>query len=120
MISYRNHLTINLQVRDVYCRGCENKLGWMYEFATAEEQVIFSSTDGGNSTFVGHFSHTSICSNTKKAKQFSKRLLFLSVMGLSTIISIRFKFNVKLVHNSLAYLHNDHPIEMRHSLALVK
>jgi len=25
-------------VRDVYCRGCESKLGWMYEFATAEEQ----------------------------------------------------------------------------------
>merc|ERR1711962_557209 len=25
-------------VRDVYCKGCETKLGWMYEFATHDDQ----------------------------------------------------------------------------------
>jgi hypothetical protein len=25
-------------VRDVYCKKCEEKLGWMYEFAMEEQQ----------------------------------------------------------------------------------
>jgi hypothetical protein len=31
-------LTGRHMVRDVYCKNCECKLGWMYEFATNEEQ----------------------------------------------------------------------------------
>lgn len=25
-------------VRDVYCKGCETKIGWMYEFAVSDNQ----------------------------------------------------------------------------------
>ena len=35
----RKHLFI--KVRDVYCKNCEAKLGWMYEFATNEDQVAY-------------------------------------------------------------------------------
>jgi len=31
-------LTGRHMVRDVYCKNCEAKLGWMYEFATNEDQ----------------------------------------------------------------------------------
>lgn len=41
----RNPLILNLsihtygiQVRDVSCKSCDSKLGWMYEFATEENQ----------------------------------------------------------------------------------
>merc|ERR1711990_338488 len=36
--SCRIMLTGRHIVRDVYCKGCETKLGWMYEFATNEDQ----------------------------------------------------------------------------------
>lgn len=31
-------LTGNHMVRDVYCKNCNYKLGWMYEFATDDSQ----------------------------------------------------------------------------------
>lgn len=31
-------LTGRHMVRDVYCKNCEIKLGWMYEYATEESQ----------------------------------------------------------------------------------
>lgn len=32
-------LTGRHNVRDVYCKNCESKLGWFYEYATDEAQV---------------------------------------------------------------------------------
>jgi len=34
----RNMLTGRHMVRDVFCKSCDAKLGWMYEFATEENQ----------------------------------------------------------------------------------
>jgi hypothetical protein len=36
--SERVMLTGRHWVRDVYCKKCEEKLGWMYEFAMEEQQ----------------------------------------------------------------------------------
>ena len=37
--NFSDDILRKIKVRDVYCKGCETKLGWMYEFATHEEQV---------------------------------------------------------------------------------
>lgn len=34
----RDVIHIFFQVRDVSCKSCNNKLGWMYEFATEANQ----------------------------------------------------------------------------------
>lgn len=34
----RNMMTGKHYVRDVHCKACDAKLGWMYEFAVDEEQ----------------------------------------------------------------------------------
>uniref|UniRef100_A0AC34GPA5 Protein yippee-like n=1 Tax=Panagrolaimus sp. ES5 TaxID=591445 RepID=A0AC34GPA5_9BILA len=34
----RNMMTGKHYVRDVHCKACDSKLGWMYEFAVDEEQ----------------------------------------------------------------------------------
>lgn len=31
-------MTGNHYVRDVFCKGCNGKLGWMYEFACSDTQ----------------------------------------------------------------------------------
>lgn len=37
-VQERNMLTGRHYVRDVFCKGCSEKLGWIYEFAVSEEQ----------------------------------------------------------------------------------
>ncbi|KAI7690343.1 Protein yippee-like 5 [Sarcoptes scabiei] len=37
-LSYRVMLTGRHMVRDVSCKNCDTKLGWIYEFATEENQ----------------------------------------------------------------------------------
>lgn len=37
-IQERHMMTGKHYVRDVFCKGCEDKLGWMYEFAVPESQ----------------------------------------------------------------------------------
>lgn len=37
-IQDRVMLTGRHMVRDVYCKNCKTKLGWMYEFATEDNQ----------------------------------------------------------------------------------
>lgn len=37
-VQERQMLTGNHMVRDVSCKNCNSKLGWMYEFATEESQ----------------------------------------------------------------------------------
>lgn len=37
-VQQRSMMTGLHYVRDVYCKGCDEKLGWMYEFACPREQ----------------------------------------------------------------------------------
>lgn len=37
-VMQRNMITGMHYVRDVYCKGCSEKIGWMYEFAVPDEQ----------------------------------------------------------------------------------
>ena len=37
-VEQRIMLTGDHWVRDVHCKKCQNKLGWMYEFATEDTQ----------------------------------------------------------------------------------
>lgn len=37
-VQERHMMTGKHFVRDVYCKGCSEKLGWMYEFAVPENQ----------------------------------------------------------------------------------
>lgn len=37
-IQERNMMTGRHYVRDIYCKGCNEKIGWMYEFAVPDKQ----------------------------------------------------------------------------------
>ena len=74
--------------RDVYCKNCDSKLGWMYEFATEDNQrftTIFIWAWPALYTYVCLIQYTS---GTKKAKSFWKELLFKSVMALRNTPSV--------------------------------
>lgn len=71
-IQDRVMLTGRHMVRDVYCKNCKTKLGWMYEFATEESQkyvrIAFHE-------LIQNLMLAWIFAGTKKAESFWNRLL---------------------------------------------